>query len=63
MARVNARLTTKELDWVLVSIESGRPYGEEKRVRETVNNLRLEQTVRPEGRHRKAGKSATEATS
>ena len=29
-ARVNAPLTSKELDRVWVSIETGRPYGEEK---------------------------------
>ena len=46
-----------------VSIERGRPYGEEKWVRETVRDLGLEQTVRPEGRPRKATQSATEATS
>ena len=61
-ARVNAPLTTKELDRVRVSIERGRPYGEEKWVRETVKDLGLEQTVRPEGRPRKASQSATEAT-
>ncbi len=49
-ARVSAALTTKESDRVRVSIESGRPYGEEKWVRETVRVLGLEQTVCPEGR-------------
>jgi putative transposase len=62
MARVNAPLTKKELDRVRVSIERGRPYGEEKWVRETVKNLGLEQTVRPEGRPRTASHSAAEAT-
>jgi putative transposase len=62
-ARVNAPLTAMELDRVRVSIERGRPYGDEKWVRETVKNLGLEQTVRPEGRPRKASPSATEATS
>ena len=62
-ARVNAPLTSKELDRVRVSIERGRPYGEETWVRETVKELGLEQTVRPEGRPRKASGSATEATS
>jgi putative transposase len=62
-ARVNARLTTKELDRVRVSIERGRPYGEEKWVRETVKDLGLEQTARPEGCSRKASQSAIEATS
>ena len=62
-ARVYAPLTTKELDRVRVSIERARTYGEEKWVRETVKDLGLEQTVRPEGRPRKASQSATEATS
>jgi putative transposase len=62
-ARVNAPLTTTEVDRVRVSIERGRPYGEEKWVRETVRDLGLEQTVRPEGRPRKVSQSATEATS
>jgi hypothetical protein len=46
-----------------VSIETGRPYGEEKWVRETVKDLGVDQTVRPEGRPRKASSSATEAKS
>jgi putative transposase len=62
-ARVNAPLTTKELDRVRVNIEKGRPYGEEKWVRETVKDLRLEQSDRPDGRPGKASPSATEATS
>jgi hypothetical protein len=41
----------------------GRPYGEAKWVREAVRDLGLEQTVRQEGRPRKASKSATEALS
>ena len=45
-----------------VSVERGRPYGEEKWVREAVNDLRLEQTVCPEGRPRKASQTATGAT-
>jgi hypothetical protein len=40
-----------------------RAYGEEKWVRETVRDLGLEQTVRPEGRPRKTSQSATKATS
>ncbi len=40
-----------------------RAYGEEKWVRETVTEVRLEQTVRPEGRPRKASQLATQATS
>jgi putative transposase len=62
-ARVNAALTATELDRVQVCIERGRPYGDGKWVRKTVKELGLEQTVRPEGRPRKASQSATEATS
>jgi putative transposase len=62
-ARVTARLTTKELDRVRMSIERGRPYGDENWVRETVKDLGLEQTVLPEGRPRKASESAIDATS
>jgi len=61
-ARVDAPLATKELDRVRVSIERGRPYGEQKWVRETIKDLGSQQTVRPEGRPRKASQSATEAT-
>jgi hypothetical protein len=46
-------LTAKELDRVRVSIERGRPYGGEDWVRQTVTDLGLERTVRPEGRPRK----------
>jgi putative transposase len=52
-ARVNTPLTAKELDRVRVSIERGRPYGGDDWVRQTVTNLGLERTVRPEGRPRK----------
>ena len=40
-----------------------RAYGDEKWVCEAVRGLGLEQTVRPEGRTRKASQSATEAAS
>ena len=63
IAPVFALTRFSALDRVRVSIERGRPYGEEKWVRETVKDLGLEQTVRPEGRPRKASPSATEATS
>jgi hypothetical protein len=45
------------------SIERGRPHADENLVREMVKDLGLEQAVRPEGRPRKAGQSATEARS
>ena len=38
---------------VRVSIERGRPYGGDDWVRQTVTDLGLERTVRPEGRPRK----------
>ena len=59
-ARVNAPLTAKELDRVRVSIERGQPYGDEEWVRQTVKNLGLEHTVRPEGRPRKANRPLTD---
>ena len=62
-ARVNASLTAKEIDRTRASIQRGRPYGEEKWVRETGKALGLVQTVRPEGRPRKSSHSATEAAS
>ena len=62
-ARVNALLTTQELDRVRVSVERGRPYGEERWMLETAKGLGPEQTVRPEGSPRKASQSATEAPS
>jgi putative transposase len=54
-ARVNAPLTKKELDRVRVSIERGRPYGEEKWVRETVKDLGWSRPfVRKAGRAKQA---------
>jgi putative transposase len=52
-ARVNAPLTAKELGRLRVSIERGQPYGGDGWVRQTVKQLGLEHTVRPEGRPRK----------
>ena len=60
-APVNAPLIMKECDRVRVDIKAGRPYGEEKWIRETAKDLGLEQTVRPEGRPRKTNDSATVA--
>jgi putative transposase len=57
-ARVNARLTAKELDRVRVSIERGRPYGTDEWVRRTVEELGLQHTVRPEGRPPKSNQPA-----
>ena len=62
-ARVNAPLTAKELDRVRVSIERGRPYGGDEWVRQTVQKLGLEHTIRPEGRPRKSGQSGADTKS
>ena len=56
--RVNAALSEKELDRIRVSIERGRPYGGETRLKRTVGELRLEHTVRPDGRPKKASEPA-----
>src|SRR5271166_4557872 len=48
--RVNAPLSAKELGRVRVSLERGRPYGEDEWVKRTASELRLEHTIRPEGR-------------
>ncbi len=59
-ARVNAKLTAKELDRVRVSIERGRLYGGDDGVQQTVKQLSLEHTVRREGRPRKASQTAND---
>jgi hypothetical protein len=61
-ARVNTPLTAKELSRVRVCIKRGQPYGDDGWVRQTVNDLGLEHTVRPEGRPRKAIRSANDTT-
>ena len=48
--RVNAPLCAKEFGRVRVSIERGRPFGEDEWVKRTASELRLEHTIRPEGR-------------
>ena len=48
--RVNAPLSAKEFGRVRVSIERGRLYGEDEWVKRTASELRLEHTIRPEGR-------------
>ena len=47
---------------VRVSIERGRPYGGDEWVKQSVRELGLEQTVRPEGRPRKASQSPAGTT-
>jgi putative transposase len=60
-ARVNVPLTAKELGRVRVSMERGRPYGDDEWVRQTVKALNWEHTVRREGRPRKANRSDTDS--
>src|SRR5271166_3980302 len=48
--RVNAPLSAKELAWLRVSVERGRPFGEDEWVKRTASELRLGLIVRPEGR-------------
>jgi putative transposase len=50
---VNRPLTDKELERVRASVARGRPFGDAAWVEKTVHRLRLEHTVRPEGRPRK----------
>jgi putative transposase len=57
-ARVNAPLSSKELDRIRVSVERGRPYGGDAWVSRTVSQLHLEHTIRSEGRPKKATKHA-----
>jgi putative transposase len=57
-ARVNAALSAKELGRIRVSLERGRPYGRDVWIKRTVEELKLEHTVRPEGRPRKLGETA-----
>jgi putative transposase len=50
LRRVNTPLGAKELRRLRVSIERGRPYGEDAWVERTARELGLEHTIRPEGR-------------
>src|SRR5208283_3862634 len=47
---VNAPLSAEEFGRVRVSSERGRPFGEDEWVKRTASELRLEHTIRPEGR-------------
>ena len=48
--RVNVPLSGKELARLRVSVERGRPFGQEEWVKRTASELNLGHTVRPEGR-------------
>ena len=56
--RVSSPLTAKELDRVRVSIARGRPYGADNGVVQTVSQLGLQHTVRPQNRPRRASQAA-----
>ncbi len=47
---MNTPLDAKELGRLRTSIERGRPYGDDDWVKQTVSELKLEHTVRPQGR-------------
>jgi putative transposase len=53
--RVNAPLSAKGLERLRVSSARGRPFGEDEWVKRIASELRLEHTVRPEGRPPKQG--------
>ena len=54
--RVNAPLSAKEFDRLRVSLQRGRPYGDDQWVDRQARELELEHTVRPEGRPPKVNK-------
>jgi putative transposase len=56
--RVNAALSAKELRSVRASLERGRPFGADDWVKRTVLELKLEHTIRPEGRPAKLSKES-----
>ena len=51
---VNQPLSGRELERIKLSLERGRPFGNDEWVRRTVSRLGLEHTLRDEGRPRKA---------
>jgi putative transposase len=48
--RVNAPLSARELGRLRVSIERGRPFGDDRWIKRTAGELSLEHTMRSEGR-------------
>ena len=53
---VNEAITAKELDRLKTSVERGRPLGSEDWIRQMASRLKLEHTLRSEGRPRKTAK-------
>jgi putative transposase len=60
-ARVNAPLGARELARLRVSIERGRPYGDDRWIGRTASELGLEHTVRPIGRPPKQNRAGDRA--
>ncbi len=50
LARVNQPLSDDELHRLRLSVQRGRPFGDDAWTRETVRRLGLESTIRPRGR-------------
>jgi putative transposase len=59
--RVNTPLSAQELKRVRLSLDRGRPFGDDEWVRRTVKGLGLEHTVRSEGRPRKTDRNPTDS--
>jgi len=53
LERVNEPLSVGDLQRLRLSVERGRPYGEESWVKETTRPLGLESTLRSRGKPRK----------
>jgi putative transposase len=58
LERVNEPLSAGDLKRLRLSVEQGRPYGEETWVKETARQLGLESTLRSRGRPSRKGESA-----
>ena len=50
LARVNQPLSDDELSRLRLSVQRGRPFGDDEWIGETVRRLGLESTMRPRGR-------------
>ena len=61
-SRVNTPLSAQELKRVRLSLDRGRPFGDDEWVSRTVKGLGLEHTVRSEGRPRKVDQNPTGST-
>jgi putative transposase len=57
LAKVNEKLSDRKLDQLRLSVNRGRPFGEEEWVAKTASTLHLKNTLRSAGRPRKAEKN------